>query len=267
MTASANSDQRFRFFLGTHMPSWLAKTDVPLFVSHRRLQGRKTLPEALGPWALDSGGFTELSMFGEWRTRSADYVMAVRRYRDEIGRLEWASPQDWMCEPWIVAKTGLTVAEHQRRTVDNYLALRDLDATLPFVPVLQGWALDDYKRHIDAYTDAGIDLTAERPVGVGSVCRRQHTSQIDHVVSTLAGYGLDLHGFGVKTSGLRAYGPHLFSADSMSWSFRGRNVHPPTCGSTSHVSEANCMSFALAWRKRLLSVSEQPAQLAFDWGV
>ncbi len=34
------------------------------------------------------------------------------RYRDEIGCLLWAAPQDWMCEPWITAKTGLTVAEH-----------------------------------------------------------------------------------------------------------------------------------------------------------
>jgi len=24
------------------------------------------------------------------------YVAAVRRYRDEIGNLDWAAPQDWM---------------------------------------------------------------------------------------------------------------------------------------------------------------------------
>src|SRR5690242_4741899 len=96
-----------RFYLGTHMPSWLTKTDVPLFVSHRRLLGelrpgrgaRKTLPRARGPWALDSGGFTELQMFGEWRTTPAEYIAAVRRYRDEIGGLVWAAPMDWMCEP------------------------------------------------------------------------------------------------------------------------------------------------------------------------
>jgi hypothetical protein len=243
------------------MPHWLARTDVPLFVSHRRLQGRKTLPQALGPWALDSGGFTELSMYGEWRTDTTTYVQAVRRYRDEIGRLEWASPQDWMCEPWITQKTGLTVTEHQRRTVDNYLRLRDLDSTLPFVPVLQGWALDDYRRHVDAYTDAGVDLLAHAPVGVGSVCRRQHTNQIDQIVDTLTATGLKLHGFGVKTSGLASYGPLLYSADSMAWSFRGRRVHPPECGSTTHVNEANCMSFALSWRQRLLNVTPKPVQL------
>lgn len=253
-----------KFFLGTHMPHWLGRTDVPLFVSHRRLQGRKTLPRALGPWALDSGGFTELSMFGEWRTPTRDYVQAVRRYRDEIGGMEWASPQDWMCEPWIVTKTGLTVSEHQKRTIWNYLTLRDLAPDLPFVPVLQGWNLDDYRRHVDAYTSAGVDLLAEQTVGVGSVCRRQATDEIDHVVSALTHDGMRLHGFGVKTSGLRAYGLLLHSADSMAWSFRGRRVHPPECGSTSHVNEANCMTFAMRWRERVLAAPPSAVQLAFE---
>ncbi len=65
-----------RFYLGTHHASWLGRTDVPLFVSRRRLAGIRRLPRALGPWALDSGGFTELSMFGRWRTTAAQYVDA-----------------------------------------------------------------------------------------------------------------------------------------------------------------------------------------------
>jgi hypothetical protein len=56
------------FFLGTHMPHWLGLLDIPLFVSHRRLGRLKTLPRALGPWALDSGGFSELALFGESRS-------------------------------------------------------------------------------------------------------------------------------------------------------------------------------------------------------
>lgn len=49
-----------RFFLGTHHPHWLADArfmDVPLFVSHRQISRYKTLPRAVGEWALDSGGF------------------------------------------------------------------------------------------------------------------------------------------------------------------------------------------------------------------
>lgn len=255
------------FYLGTHMPHWLERVDIPLFVSHRRLRDRRTLPVARTGWALDSGGFTELSMYGGWVTDRTDYIRAVQRYTDEIGRLEWAAPQDWMCEPWIIAKTGLSVAEHQARTVANYLALRDEAPHLPFVPVLQGWTLADYRRHVEAYDRAGVDLTAERVVGVGSVCRRQATAEIDYLVSSLTADGLHLHGFGVKTSGLRSYGSLLASADSMAWSFGGRKVRPPTCGSTTHASEANCLSFALAWRRRALNGMTGPQQLALGYSA
>jgi hypothetical protein len=33
---------------------------------------------------------------------------------------------DWMCEPFMLAKTGLSVREHQQRTVTNYLNPRVL---------------------------------------------------------------------------------------------------------------------------------------------
>jgi hypothetical protein len=47
-------------------------------------------------------------------------------------------------EPVMLAKTGLTVAEHQRRTVANYLQLRALAPEVAFIPVLQGWTTGDY---------------------------------------------------------------------------------------------------------------------------
>jgi hypothetical protein len=236
-----------RFFLGTHMPNWLALTDVPLFVSHRRLASRRTFPRALGPWALDSGGFTELSMHGRWLTSPQEYVTATYRYRDAIGGLEWAAPQDWMCEPFMLANTGLTVAEHQRRTVASVVELRTLAPDLPFVPVLQGWELDDYLRCADLYAAEGIDLAGEATVGIGSVCRRQSATEIEDICAALAARGIRLHGFGVKTLGLR-YGRHLVSADSMAWSYNARK-NPPLPGHT-HKSCANCLEWALAWRQR-----------------
>lgn len=51
------------FFLGTHKPHWLRMPDSPpLFVSRHRLADYKTPPVATTAWALDSGGFTELSI-------------------------------------------------------------------------------------------------------------------------------------------------------------------------------------------------------------
>ena len=132
------------FYLGAHHPHWLERAPFPLFVSHRRLAARRRRPRATTGWALDSGGFTELRLHGGWSTTPAEYVAAVRRYCDEIGSLERAAPMDWMCEPFMITKTGLSIAAHQVRTVANYLELRSLAPDLPFVPVLQGWERDDY---------------------------------------------------------------------------------------------------------------------------
>jgi hypothetical protein len=159
-----------RFYLGAHHPNWLEFAPFPLFVSHRRLAGRTHFPTARTGWALDGGGFTELSMFGEWRTTPEQYVAAVRTYCEQIGNLEWAAPQDMMCEPFMIAKTGLSVIEHQARTVGNYLRLRELAPELPFIPVLQGWQLSDYLACVTRYEREGIDLTSLPLVGLGSVC-------------------------------------------------------------------------------------------------
>lgn len=243
-----------RFFLGTHQAGWLARADVavPMFVSHVRLRARKTLPRAVTSWALDSGGFSEVAVHGAdaFAEGPGSYVAAVRRYRDEVGQLAWAAPQDWMCEPFMTAKTGLTVAQHQRRTVDNYLTLRELDPQLPFIPVLQGWAHDDYLRCADLYGRAGVDLAAEPLVGLGSVCRRNRTGEVANLVMTLADAGLAIHAFGAKGDGAVAIAAHAASCDSMAWSYWARR-EPPLPGCT-HKSCANCPRYALAWRARLL---------------
>lgn len=241
-----------RFYLGAHQPAWLATAGVPLFVSHSRLSGRKSLPRAAAPWSLDSGGFTELSIHGGWRSSATEYAAAVRRYRDEIGSLDWAAPQDWMCEPQVIAKTGLSVEAHQRLTIANLIELRTIAPELPIVPVLQGWTHGDYLRHVEAYAAAGVDLASEPLVGLGTVCRRQATVSIGVLVTTLSDVlpGVRLHGFGVKAQGLGMVAEQLASADSLAWSLRGRNE--PGCTS-SHATEANCLSFALSWRDELLS--------------
>ena len=239
-----------RFYLGAHHPHWLERASFPLFVSHRRLAARRRLPRATTAWALDSGGFTELRLHGGWRTTAAEYVVAVRRYRDEIGGLEWAAPQDWMCEPFMLAKTGLTVAEHQMRTVENYVELRALAPDLPFVPVLQGWSRDDYHRCVELYQRVGVDLATETLVGVGSVCRRQATGEIEAIVHCLASLGIRLHGFGVKAGGLVRYADCLVSADSLAWSFEARRGAP--LDRCAHANCANCLRYAVAWRERTL---------------
>ncbi len=242
------------FYLGTCHPAWMRRTEVPLFISHRALLRYKDIPQAIGPWALDSGGFTEVSAYGEWRTSPREYVEAILDYMGDDGnQMQWAAPQDWMCEPFITAKTGLSVLEHQKRTVANFLELRDMAPEIPFIPVLQGWSLHDYYRCWDLYEDEGVRLEDEPLVGLGSVCRRQDTTEIGQIVGAMYAGGLRLHGFGVKKSGLTDYGYKLASSDSMAWSFiaRRRKLRLEGC---EHARCHNCRHWAEIWGAEMQAI-------------
>lgn len=242
------------FYLGTHITSWLRRTDVPLFISRTRLGLRRRLPRALGPWALDSGGFTELSRRGAWTVAPGAYVAEARRFRDEIGGLQWAAIQDWMCEPFILKKTGLSVEEHQARTIESYETLRALAPEMPWAPVLQGWTRADYLRHVEGYARRGHDLRRAPVVGVGSICRRQATREAAALLSELAGAGLRLHGFGLKLGAFRGGAHrHLSSADSLAWSYAARKRSGP-CPESKAVCCNNCLHYALDFRRDALAL-------------
>lgn len=238
------------FLLTTHMPNWLwADPPFPhkLFVSHRRLQRQKSYKRATVDWALDSGGFTELSMFGRWVETVDHYVSSVRRYIAEIGRLMWAAPMDWMCEPSMLVKTGLTVRQHQLRTVANFLTLRRVAPDLPFIPVLQGWEAGDYLDHFDMYADAGIDLVVEPITGMGTFCRRAEMAPIRSLVHILHRRGVNMHGFGLKKDGVSLYGSQLASTDSLAWSKGGRS-RGNLCGHTHRAKTcSSCPRWATQW--------------------
>jgi hypothetical protein len=226
--------------------------DVPLFISRRRLARYKSLPRASTDWALDSGGFSELSLFGRWTITPEQYAAEVRRFRDGVGRLQFAAAMDWMCEPFILEKTGLSVEEHQARTVENYLRLQEISPDLPWMPVLQGWEYNEYERHLRMYRRSGVPLDRLPVVGLGSVCRRQHTGMVEELVRDLAVHqNLRLHGFGIKMRGLSRCARYLASADSMAWNMAARFAPPLSKCEDRHVRCVGCPRYALAWRDRL----------------
>lgn len=196
-------------------------------------------------------------MHGGWILPAPAYVALVRRFHDEIGGMVFAAPQDWMCEPVMLEKTGLNIAEHQRRSVASYVELRDLAPDLPFMPVLQGWTRSDYLRCWELFEAAGVDLAACPIVGVGTVCRRQHGAEAVAIFSALR--GLKLHGFGVKLKGLENAAHLLASADSMAWSAHARR-QPTMCGSKTHRNCANCMTYALQWQEKADRLATAPPQ-------
>jgi hypothetical protein len=271
------------FYLGTHRPGWLATAQVPLFISASTINKwrgrgddfptRKAGTFGCGVWALDSGAYTALKESKTdrhpWHLPEDEYGGMAYRLADEIGVAPmFAAPQDWPCEAKVLARTGKTVAWHQEATTDSYLYLAEQFDGLNWAPVLQGWKPADYVAHIRQYEAAGVDLTAFRPVGLGSVCRRGQTRQIVNVVQAVQAYAqatygrpLRLHGFGLKTVALREVGHLLDSADSLAWSITARmqEVKLEECAHRGPCN--NCLRYALRWREKVLAAWSQPKQL------
>ncbi len=257
------------FYLGTHHPNWLARSTVPLFVSAIRLRRecRRRLPRALTKWRKDSGGFSVLNASGSWTGSDREYAEETLVHMERIGNLDAVAIRDWMCEPDVRAKTGKTIREHQELTIESLAALRHFAPEAPWMPVLQGWHLDDYLEHLDMYRAAGFDLAAERVVGVGSVCRRQGTREAAGIMTTLASRGIRIHAFGAKTCGLALYRDRISSADSLAWSYAARRQQIRLPGHT-HLTCSSCLDFAMQWRDELLAglgELDSPAQMVMPW--
>lgn len=242
-----------RFFTGLHQPSDAKHFDAA-FVSVNRLRKRKSAFD-VGDWIMDSGAFTEISTHGQYRHGVDEYAAQIRRWATNgSGRLLAAVAQDWMCEPWIVEKTGWTVEIHQRVTVVRYDDLLAEDvAGIYILPVLQGYAPADYVRHLGMYGDR---LKHGAWVGVGSVCKRNgDPRKIAEVLLAIKQVRPDLrlHGFGLKTTALAdpLVRSMLHTADSMAWSFHARI----------NGRNGNDWREAIRWTRNIAS---RPVQQIFD---
>lgn len=178
---------------------------------------------------MDSGAFTQISRFGGYPNPPEAYAAEIVRWSTN-GNLLCAVSEDYMTEPAMLERTGLTVEEHQQRTIERYDRIR---AAVPphihILPVLQGYTPEEYVQCIALY---GQRLTPGIWVGVGSVCKRNgRPDAIEAVLRAIKGERPDLrlHGFGLKLTALgNAYvRENLESSDSMAWSFgawkEGRN--------------------------------------------
>lgn len=219
-----------KFYPGLHQPA--DAQHFPLAcININRLWGRKK-PVQCADVVVDSGAFRELFLHGKYRHSVNIHAAEIHRlHTSGVVSIAAAVAQDYMCEPFILAKTGLTIEDHQRLTIERYDALvaeleRLFGGTIPFhvMPVLQGFAPQDYVNHIRMYGDR---LKPGMWVGVGSVCKRQGDPRsIIAVLQAIASERPDLllHGFGVKKTALMHPGVRelLSTADSMAWSFAAR---------------------------------------------
>lgn len=214
-------NQNFTFYIGLHQPSDAAHFERCM-VSVARLRERKS-DFTVREWMMDSGAFMELKLHGCYRDDVSAYAAQIRRWA-RCGQLVAAVAQDYMCEPFILEKTGLSVLQHQRLTIQRYDALVAAETGVYILPVLQGFRPQEYADHIRQYGDR---LSGGAWVGVGSVCKRNaDPAAIRAVLLAITGARPDLrlHGFGVKTTALASPTVRqlLHSADSMAWSYAAR---------------------------------------------
>jgi hypothetical protein len=246
-----------KFFVGIHLPNKAQHFDA-CCVSVKRLEKRLT-GFAPRDWIMDSGAFSTISTRGGY---GPDDLWLYQLYIENFyrwGNLEAAVSQDYMCEPEMLERTGMSVREHQRLTTERYSALKAglarsaitcagrRASSVYIMPVLQGYAIQDYVRHL---ADYGRMLSPGMWVGVGSVCKRnRRPDEVEAVLAAIkaARPDLRLHGFGVKATALASRGVRalLHSADSMAWSFAARR----------QGRDQNDWREAAAWAERIRAVA------------
>lgn len=208
------------FYIGLHHPS-TAWPFLRSMITVMALRDRQS-NFRVNRWIMDSGAFTQISKHGKFLLSPDDYLQQIERWRS-CGSLEAASIQDWMCEPFILQKTGKTIEEHQALTCESYVYLSER-TNVYILPVLQGYEPRDYVRHVREYA---FLLVVGAWVGVGSVCKRNgNPDAVEDVLLAIKSERSDLrlHGFGLKKTAFEreSIRSMLFSADSMAWSYAGR---------------------------------------------
>lgn len=209
------------FFVGLHHVNH-ARRFTRCCISVNRLRERKSDFE-VNDWIMDSGAFTQLKRAGHYDESPRAYAEQIARWKT-CGDLLAAVTQDYMCEPFILEKTGLSVENHQYLTIERYDALVSEETGVYIMPVLQGYRPEEYARHVEMYGERLLDGDW---VGVGSVCKRNAEPlsiiAILQAIRDVRG-DLRLHGFGVKITAMRVdvIREWFYSADSMAWSFAAR---------------------------------------------
>lgn len=179
------------------------------------------LPAQLHEVAADCGGFVATRIWGDYRYTPAEYVRWLSTFTPH-----WAATMDYCCEPEVAS----VIRDRQRRTtaMAHHFWEHYKHAPWVWVPTVQGWEPDDYRRHarelrplVDEMADYYGSGSGFR-VGIGTLCRRAHVRTIAAIVGIVSAElpGVSLHLWGVKLDALKASIalPGVASVDSAAWS-------------------------------------------------
>lgn len=184
------------------------------------------LPVHVTERAADSGGFVATFRWGDYRYTPAQYAGWLRTWGPS-----WAATMDYCCEDEITGGKPGVVRERQRKTTEMARHTWDTYRRAPWcwVPTVQGWRVDDYRRHAGELRPLIEEMAdyygpgSEFRVGIGTLCRRASAAMVREVAHAVAAElpGVPLHLWGIKLSVLKdsiALPPQVVSLDSAAWS-------------------------------------------------
>ncbi len=175
--------------------------------------------------AADCGGFVATFKWKDYRYSTEQYVEWLDGWQPT-----WAATQDYCCEDEITAGQPGIVQERQDKTTAMawhfWTTYRDVSWT--WVPTIQGWHVEDYRRHASELRPliqrmyAHYGTASAFRVGIGTLCRRASVAMIHEVVGVVSQElpGVPLHLWGIKLGTLQAplaLPEQVVSMDSAAW--------------------------------------------------
>lgn len=237
--------------------SWMP--DVPIMIvassawdnRQKRLRLTNLIDHTL---FCDSGGFLAARRWGDFPYSEKEYVDWLKTLNPT-----WCATMDYCLEPELKRQDKERFIQG---TVEKAEKLMTGWPYLPWVPVIQGYEVEDYLRCAELYREAGLI----RPyMGIGSLCRRER--DIERVVSNI-GWALPdtrFHLFGVKLNSLGSpiVRKYAASSDSAAWQwydgkmrYVNRKVLLPGVSQRQYKFEIMLPRYLQKVRKRLMENSQ-----------
>lgn len=179
---------------------------------------KPSIPPQITDTGADCGGFVASRIWGEYRYDLTMYEARLRTWSPQ-----WAATMDYCCEPELCEVTR----ERQAKTTANAREawLKFKSASWAWVPTIQGWTPDDYRRHahellglIEEMRIYYADNSAWR-VGIGTLCRRADVVTVQAIIDAVCEVlppDITIHLWGIKLDALRSLNLHGrgYSSDS-----------------------------------------------------
>ena len=181
---------------------------------------RTRLPDSVERVIVDSGGFAFFSRWGEYPFSLESYLDLVY-YVQDTHPLFRVATLDYPCEPEIDRSQLMTNEERITKTVSNAVLCVDTDKSLPWLPVIQGYTIQEYLSCIEQYREAGLESDYW---AIGSICSRKGSPyEIRNIVTKIKELHPKnkLHAFGLSLpylADLQVF-QSLYSSDSAAWNW------------------------------------------------